>query len=130
MTKDGNTVSPNVEPEDKPGPPQFVGGKPRSRAVPLDWPLSYGGKTYNRITVRRMTTAEVGEFIAAASGEDMKNARLPMFDCPPEIIDALDPDDAERVNEVIRDFLPRLLRQADESPQANGETTSPSSHTS
>ena len=130
MTKDRNEASPSGEPEDKPGPPQFVGGKPRSCEVPLDWPLSYGDKIYDRITVRRMTTAEVGAFIAAASGEDTKNARLPMFDCPSEIIDALDPDDAERVNEVIRDFLPRLLRQADEPPPASGESTSPSSHTS
>ena len=130
MTKNGNTVSPNDEAEDKPEPPQFVGGKPRSRDVLLDWPLRYDSKIYDRITVRRMTTGEVGEFIAAASGEDMKNARLPMFDCPPEIIDALDPDDAERVNAVIRDFLPRLLRQVDEPLQANGENTSPSSRTS
>ena len=130
MTKDGNKVSRNAEPEDKPGPPQFVGGKPRSREVLLDWPLRYGGKIYYRITVRRMTTAEVGEFIAAASGKDTKNARLPMLDCPPEIIDALDPDDAERVNEVIRVFLPRLLRQADEPLQANGESMSQSSRTS
>jgi len=130
MTKDRSEASPSGEPDDKPGPPQFVGGKPRSREVPLDWPLRYRGKTYDRITVRRMTTAEVGEFIAAASGEDMKNTRLPMFDCPPEIIDALDPDDAERVNEVIRDFLPRILRPADEPPQAGGENTPPSSHTS
>ncbi|MGJ4927453.1 phage tail assembly protein [Bradyrhizobium sp. HKCCYLRH3095] len=129
MTKDGE-VGGNAEPEGKPGPPQFVGGKPRSRVVPLDWPLSYRGKTYDRITVRRMTTGEVGEFIAAASSEDMKNARLPMFDCPPEIIDALDPDDAERVNEVIRDFLPRLLRQAGEPRRGGGESTLPSSHTS
>jgi hypothetical protein len=130
MTDDGNKVSPNAAPEDKPEPPQFVGGKPRIRGVPWGWPLRYGDKIYDRITVRRMTTAEVGEFIAAASGKDMKNTRLPMFDCPPEIIDALDPDDAERINEVIRDFLPRLLRQADEPRQANGGNTSLSSPTS
>ena len=129
MSKDRNEASPSGEPDDKPGSPQFVGGKLRSREVLLDWPLRYGGKVYDRITVRRMTTAEVGEFITAASGEGSKNARLPMFDCPSEIIDALDPDDAERVNEVIRDFLPRLLRQADEPPQASGESTSPSSRT-
>jgi hypothetical protein len=117
-------------PDSKPEPPQFIGGKPRSREVLLDWPLRYNGKVYDRITVRRMTTAEVGEFITAASGENATNARLPMFDCPSEIVDALDPDDAERVNEVVRDFLPRALRQAEEPRPAVGENTSLSSRTS
>jgi hypothetical protein len=117
------------KPDSKPEPPQFVGGKPRSREVLLDWPLRYNGKVYDRITVRRMTTAEVGEFITAASGENSRDARLPMFDCPPEVVDALDPDDAERVNEVVRDFLPRALRQAEEPRRATGENTSLSSRT-
>ncbi|MGJ5029048.1 phage tail assembly protein [Bradyrhizobium sp. HKCCYLS2038] len=121
MTSDASRQASDEPAQAGPELPRFVGGKPRSRDVLLDWPLQYDGKIYDRITVRRMTTAEVGEFVAAASTEAGSDMRLPMFDCPPEIIDALDPDDAEKVNEAVRDFLPRLLRQADAPNQQNGE---------
>jgi hypothetical protein len=124
MTRQASKQAPVESSAAKPESPQFVGGRPRSREVLLDWPLQYAGKVDDRITVRRMTTAEVGEFVAAASAKDGRKARLPMFDCSPEVLDALDPDDAERVNEAVRDFLPRLLREADEPRPADGSTTS------
>jgi hypothetical protein len=123
-------VSADADASNSSEPPVFVSTKPRSREISLDWPLRYDGKLYDRITVRRMTTAEVGQFIAAASAEDYKEARLPMFDCPPEVIDALDPDDAERVNEAVRDFLPRALRPAEGPRPDTGGTMRQSSVTS
>jgi len=67
--------------------------------------------------------------MAAAWDDGSKNACLPMFDCPPEIIDALDPDDAERVNEVIRDFFAPSLAAGGRAAPAGGESTSQSSRT-
>lgn len=109
--------------EDGKAPPRFCGTRPREKLVPLDYPVEYDGKVYDGIRVRRMTVAEVGAFIEAAGGEDAKTARLPMFDAPPEVLDALDADDAERVNEVVRDFLPRALRPEGASRPPNGETS-------
>ncbi len=97
----------------KPAPPEFVDtGRPRFRAVPLEWPLTYDGKRYDEIVVRRMTAEEVVNFLDQATA-DAKTARLPMFDVPHEVIAALDPDDADAVNKAVTDFLPRALRPAE-----------------
>jgi hypothetical protein len=102
----------------------FVSTKPRWRTVPLEWPIEYAGKVYNEITVHRMTTAQIGDFISAA--EKGAKVMLPMFgDTPAAVIDALDPDDSEAVNEAVRSFLPRGMR-AETEPQAPGANTSPS----
>jgi hypothetical protein len=53
-----------------------------------------------------------------------------MFDCPPEIIEVLDPDHAERVNEVIRDFLSRPVAAGGRDAPAQWLDTPPSSRTS
>lgn len=78
----------------------------RSKSVPLRWPVQFDGKTYDHVTVRRMTGNEVAAFFKA-EGDAVE---LPMFDCPREVIDALDADDAEDVNRVVLDFLPRSMR--------------------
>ena len=95
-----------------PAPPKFVGDRPRFRTVPLEWPVEYDGKTYSEVSVRRMTAGEVMNFIEQATNGG--SPRLPIFDVPPEVIDALDADDADNVNKAVNDFLPRALRQADE----------------
>ena len=94
-----------------PAAPRFTGNKARTTTVPLEHHIEYDGKVYTAIIVSRMTVTQVGEFVEAAQAQGGE-ARLPMFDAPPEVIDALDPDDAENVNKVVRDFLPRSLRPA------------------
>jgi hypothetical protein len=91
-------------------PPSFVGGKVRSKIIPLEWPLEYGGKTYDSVTVRRMSATEVSQFF----NDESDTKRLPMFDCPHEVIDALDADDSEVVSQAVIDFLPRRMQPASE----------------
>ena len=97
--------------DEAPAAPRFTGNKARTTTVPLEHHVEFAGKVYTAIIVSRMTVAQVGEFVEAAQ-VDGANARLPMFDAPFEVIDALDPDDAETVNKAVRDFLPRSLRPA------------------
>lgn len=82
----------------------------RSKTIPLEWPVEYDGKVYSEITVRRMTGREVQEFFK--SKDDAGG--LPMFDCPREVIEALDADDDVTINKAVLDFLPRSLRGSDE----------------
>ena len=87
-----------------------LGGN-RSRVVPLEYPAELAdGAIVSEITVRRMTAAEVEAFVAAAAAA--QEARLPMFDQPPEVLDALDPDDFDELNKVATEMLPRRLRRA------------------
>lgn len=83
----------------------------RSRVVQLEYPAELaGGTMISEVTVRRMTPAEVEDFVAAATAG--KEVRLPMFSQPPEILDALDPDDFDELNRVATELLPRRLRRA------------------
>jgi hypothetical protein len=113
---------------DTPAKPVHVRQADRFRVVPLDWPIEFGGVTYDKITVNRMTTAQVAAFVAATENgsSDDGYAALPMFDAPRVVIDALDADDAERVNETVLDFLPRRYRDTALSSPTGGESTSAS----
>lgn len=116
----------NDEPETvaPPAPPRLLGD--RFEVVPLEYPIEYDGKVWTEITVRRMTLAEVRTFIKEIVA-DAEKARLPMFDAPDEVMDALDPDDEEAIGEVVDRFLPRRLRPADGLIPDSGANTSPSS---
>lgn len=96
--------------------------KPRSMVIDLDYPLTVDGKLYERITVRRLTGAEVSAFFKSVEADP--NVRLPMFDVPFAVIDALDADDSERVMEAMASFLPRALRPEAGPPPASGAATS------
>lgn len=98
-----------------PAAPAFVeeDGRRRSEIVSLEWPVEYDGRVYRAIQVRRMTAAEVDAFVEEARA-NAGAARLPMFSCPHQVIDALDADDAARVNEIVLRFLPRALQPAEQ----------------
>jgi hypothetical protein len=83
-----------------PEPPKFIGTKPRSEKVPLEWPVEYDGKVWDEIEVRRMSVTDI-----ATMSDDSRN--FPMFDAPREVMDALDVDDDIRVREVADRFLPQ-----------------------
>lgn len=108
---------PSAAPADPTGAaaPRFVGDKPRSKVVPLDWPIEYDGKTYDSVTVSRLTAAQVAAFYERLR-ETVKQgdapARFSMFDVPDVVLDALDDDDAVQINEVVERFLPRGFRAA------------------
>jgi hypothetical protein len=105
--------------------PKFVGGPPRLRKIPLTYPVEFNGVVYKEIEIRRLTAKDVADFIENLCGDDRKAARLPVFGCPPEVIDGLDADDFDVVDKAALDFLPRALKQAIDTPPANGATTSP-----
>ncbi|MBN9439363.1 phage tail assembly protein [Bosea sp. (in: a-proteobacteria)] len=80
----------------------------RTREVPLIYPAQFDGVTYEKVTVRRMTQAELTAYIA--SSED--DAVPPMFDIPPEVLAALDPDDSDAVFAAAMELLPRRMKRA------------------
>lgn len=83
----------------------------RTRTVPLTYPAELAdGTIISEVVIRRMTAVEVEEFVAAATAG--KEVRLPMFNQPPEVLDALDPDDFDELNRVATEMLPRRLRRA------------------
>ncbi|MFC5509258.1 phage tail assembly protein [Bosea massiliensis] len=100
----------------------------RTREITLEYPAEWEGKTYDKVTVRRMTPVEVGEFVAAAAaGSDLPMA---MLDIPEELFRALDNDDQEQIEEAIFDFLPRRLQTVLLLDQGSGVDTSPPSQAS
>lgn len=82
----------------------------RTRTVDLEWPVEFDGKVWRQITVRRVSGEEVAEFFRA--GDETRLLR--MYDCPAEVIAALDADDYAAVNKAVHDFLPRAFRGSDE----------------
>lgn len=97
-----------------PAPPTFVAnGRSRSEIVPLEWPVEFDGKVWDKITVSRMTAAQVDAFTDALKVTGDKTP-LPMFDAPVAVIEALDADDSIRLNEVVSRFLPRALQSAEQ----------------
>ncbi|MCJ2018621.1 hypothetical protein MKK84_14440 [Methylobacterium sp. E-065] len=120
--------------------PSFIGSRVRSRTVTLEWPLSYGGKAYEAIVVGRPTTGQLAEYFdrLMAQGEASAALRFPVFfdetgaPIPDALMDALDPDDTDKVMEVVSDFLPVRLRrlqapQPELSPPPAGGATEPTS---
>ncbi|MDP2356151.1 MAG: phage tail assembly protein [Beijerinckiaceae bacterium] len=90
--------------------PRFVDtGKARTKTVMLEWPVEFDGKVWSEITIRRLTAAEVDMFVEDAREAGAK-ARLPMFDAPFDVLDALDSDDAENLNREAEPFLPLAFR--------------------
>lgn len=112
--------------EDKPKA-RFIGGD-AFRKVPLQFPVEFDGKSYDHVTVRRMTVAEMQAYIRKVQEEpDNQGLIETMLDCPPDLLDHLFPDDAEEVDKVVYDFLPRALKEDLEQSLQTGEDTPTSS---
>lgn len=101
----------------------FVNAADRTRGIDLRWPVEFDGQRFERINIRRMTAADVANFLADIETKGSA-ARLPIFDCPVEVLDALDADDDERLQEAVLDFLPQRLRMAFGSHPQNGDGSS------
>jgi hypothetical protein len=102
--------------------PQFVGKRERSRVITLDDPIRFKGKVYEKITVRRLTGAQVADWSEAV--RDKKDADLGNVvdeegnPVPKEVLDSLDADDDQAVGEAISDFLPRQFSKSlDSGPE-------------
>ncbi len=111
---------------------RFVGDRPRIKCVPLEWPVEFGGRTYDALALARLTAGEVAAFqrsIAALPPDapvSFPVYRLPDGGPLPDgILDALDADDRDALDKAALDFLPRRFRgaEASASPPAAGEPT-------
>lgn len=84
---------------------------------PLTWPIEYGDRVFDAITIRRPPSAEVGRWFEALREADEGEAPpyLPMFvdaagkDIPVEVLDLLDDDDRQEVFGAADRFLPKRL---------------------
>lgn len=125
--------------------PRYVGGKVLPYRVALDYPIEFGGRTYQAITLRRTPAAEVGLFFERLVERGVTDTRailhFPIFvdddgaPIPDEVLAFLDGDDEEAVMERAGDFLCARFRRFREalqpvSPPAAGEPTGPTSSTS
>jgi hypothetical protein len=83
--------------------------------VTLAHPLEVDGAVIAALTIRRITAGQLADLIMADDGEESLNrrARALIAGVHPDVLDALDPDDAVAVMEAIRPFLPRALRAAE-----------------
>jgi len=105
--------------------PNYVGGKPRIATVPLEWPVEYGGKVYGAITIKRLTTREVAEFMEKLEATEDGRLRWPIFidgdgvAVPDVVLDALDDDDNMSLQKVLLDFLPRRFRGKPEAEESS-----------
>jgi hypothetical protein len=92
--------------------PRFVGGRPRSTVVKLEYPIEFDGKVYEQITITRMTVKQLGAYIESIRNASGDPPPPPIFDAPREVIEALDADDSAAIDRIALDFLPRVLREA------------------
>lgn len=120
MVDEKDTAAPAEKPVAR-----IVGGGIREKTVPLNWPVEYDGTVYESVTIRRCSGTEISDYIIAmATGQ---NPLFPGLDCPIAVYDALDADDFEEVDAVVKDFLPRRFRQVAEAiPEASGNTSTKS----
>lgn len=127
-----------------PAGPLFVRDAERSAAFPLEHPISYGGRVYDAVILRRPSSVEVGRFfeelVEAVALDPGALVYMPVFvdgdgaPIPPIVLDALDDDDRLPIMARIADFLPRRLRALREagnraSGPDTGEPTEPTSST-
>ena len=135
MTEETPLPQPDPAAPPPPAPvekPIFRAAAARQRTVTLEWPLSFQGREYETIIVKRLTVQQLADFWESLKGKPENDAvRFPIyFDhddnaVPAEVLASLDPDDNEVLQKVVLDFLPRQFRAAaasDSSPPA-GEPT-------
>jgi hypothetical protein len=97
--------------------------------VTLEYPIEFNGTVWDRITVRSPAVRDIAEFSARVAASDKPNFRLPMFDAPDDVLDALHLDDEDKLNEVALRFLPRRF-QADTGAKSSASDSGATSPTS
>lgn len=138
MTEHAAADEPTTEAAASPAPaPQIariVAGKARSETVPLEWPVEFAGQTYSEITVSRPNVAQIEAWQDKLAemrlrDEDTSAERLPMFgDTPIAVLRGLDPDDDDRIAEVVERFLPQRYRaEGSKEPAPPSGNTTPTS---
>ncbi len=121
-------------------PSHFTDRSKVVKAVPLAYPVTFAGRDWTEIHLRRLSVAQIAAVFANHTANLALNpdARLdlPIFideegnDLPDGLLDELDPDDTEAVNEAASNFMPRRFKApTDPSPSTpeTGVSTSDSS---
>lgn len=92
--------------------PEFLHPDARTTVVDLAWPLSYGGKVYNQIVVRRPTMQEWNDYNkkvadAIVSGGEEAGDRVdqPFYDAPAAVINSLDFVDGAKLSSIVDAFF-------------------------
>lgn len=116
--------------------PLFISKSPRFTSIDLQWPIAYRGKEYHSIRLVRLTVAEVAAFQESITDlAPNAKVRWPIYrdermeTIPDAVLDALDDDDSFRLEEIVRDFLPRRFQAAPASgldPRNGADTGSQS----
>ncbi len=89
---------------------RIVTDVPRSKEITLQFPIEFDGKTFNAISVRRLSGVEVQAYVERITAGH-RSFRVPTIDCPDEVFEALDDDDRYALEVAGLDFLPRRLRE-------------------
>lgn len=94
----------------------FCGDEMPYAAIPLKYPFRWEGVRYDAITVRQLSTAEVGtllrEFTAKGSQPELFDLYGAMCGLPAKVLQALPATDGDKVTEKGWDFLPPSFRPA------------------
>lgn len=106
-----------------PAPPRFISGRPRSKVLTLENPITYEGREYREITIVRLNAKEVENLLAAINRGE--SARFPIFRdgvgavIPEIVLDSLDDDDSLALDEAAADFIPKRFKpKVDEAASA------------
>ena len=102
-------VTETAAPAEKPVA-KIVTNLPREKVVTLTYPVEFDGRLYESITIRRITGAEVVDYMDRL--QQRERLMPPVVECPVEVYEAMDADDQFMVDEAAMDFLPRQLRVA------------------
>ncbi|MCF4125053.1 phage tail assembly protein [Methylobacterium sp. SyP6R] len=97
--------------------------------IPLDYPFRHEGREVRSITVRRLTTAEVGAVIEAipeGANYDLYDFVAAMSGLPAPVLRGLIDDDGAEVLAKARPFLPRAVAAIFYSPTSGSGGRSPS----
>ncbi len=97
-------------------------GKLDTKVVPLTYPKTIDGITYESVTIRRVTTQQMADFIAHMVAG--RRAVPPMLDLPLEVYQEIDDDDMMVIEDEMAPFTPRRLKAMLQSVEDTGEATS------
>lgn len=101
-------------------PAAFTDRAKAVRAVPLAFPVTFAGRDWTAISIRRLSVAQVAavfsNFTANRETDPDFPFELPVFvdeageAVPDGLLDQLDPDDADALNEAVAGFTARRFK--------------------
>ncbi len=118
-----NDTNPDLGHTEPAPAPVFDAADQRQKVIKLEWPFTLDGKIYKQVIMRRMTQADVADMVRqmnAAEAAGLPMTMFPMFydmdgvKLTDDVYGAMDADDAAKLDEAARDFLPRRFAPATE----------------